>query len=160
MRRILLTTVKGRSLFFTLLLACFSVTGLQAQAFSGSTEGPEAAIPDNAYDPDAPDLADMASQTLELSGIPAGAGVQDLSISVKLNHTWVGDVTVFVEAPTGDIITLFDKPGTDTGFGDSSDFDENSPISFSDDSANDPEDMGSTILGGEVVCQDDEVAGS
>ncbi|SEQ43891.1 hypothetical protein SAMN05444359_1101, partial [Neolewinella agarilytica] len=160
MRRHLLNAAFGRGLFFT-LLACLAFSGLNAQAFSASTPaGTAVDIPDSQFDPSAPDLATMASTSVTVSGIGAGATVSDLAVSMKLNHSWVGDVTVYVAAPNGDILPLFSEPGaagsgSGNGAGDSSNFSEAGPLTFSDAGTTDPETMGGSIAGGEAVCVDD-----
>ena len=154
----LLKTTSCRASILTLLLALFSF-GLSAQVevVGTSTNVAPVMIPDDALEPGTPDLADMASLDAEVSGISAGASISDISVSMKINHSWVGDLVIFLETPNGDILPLMTKPGsaTFTGAGFSDDLIETSPISFSDAAAVDAEDMG--LSAGGVVCEDDGV---
>ena len=115
-------------------------------------------IPDDVYDPSAPLLADMASISVDVD-VPAGATIDEITVMTKINHTWVGDITILLEAPNGDILPLVSEPGNplDDGVGDSSDLTERGPLNFADSNVNDPEDMGSTIDGAQFVCEDDAI---
>ena len=93
------------------------------------------------------------SSTVPISGIPVGAPIVDIEIDFAINHTWVGDLAIEIVAPTGDAITVMNRPGfTGTGFGNNADLVSSSPITFRDTSSNDPELMGAS---GNIICQQD-----
>jgi subtilisin-like proprotein convertase family protein len=151
-------SISGEMMAFTLCVSGVA-SGGEPVAFEECGESPAGmavAIPDTQFDPNAPDLADMASITVDVN-VPAGATIDDVTASMKINHTWVGDLTIYLEAPNGDILPLMSEPGTALrdATGDSSDIDESGPVTFSDGGATDAEAMGSTIAGGSVVCVDD-----
>ena len=152
----LLKTTSCRASFLTLLLALFSF-GLSAQIdiVAATPAGTAVDIDDNTFDEANPDLADMVTVSVDIAGIPAGATISDISTSMKINHTWVGDLVIIVETPNGDLLPMMYKPGTDTGAGYSDDLVETSPISFADGAAVDAEDMGLSASG--TVCEDDGV---
>ncbi|MDP4263282.1 MAG: choice-of-anchor J domain-containing protein [Bacteroidota bacterium] len=59
-----------------------------------------------------------ASHSLAVSGVPAGATVTAMSVTLNMTHTWVGDMIFNLKAPNGNILNL-DKyiGGTDvSGF--------------------------------------------
>lgn len=110
-------------------------------------------IPDGAYDGT---LGTMACFPV---AVPAGT-VQDVQLEIGLTHTWIGDLTVKLQSPTGTTIGLMSRPGlveaADDGTGccgDSSDI--NVPVTFQDGGTTDAETMGGTILGAQFVCTDD-----
>ena len=136
----------------------------QAGKPSGETEpdtptrGGTIAITDDGYDGT---LASMACRTINQGG---GGTVQDASVTVAIEHTWVGDLTIKLESPAGTVATMLSRPGaaeaSDDGagppFGDSSDLALSSPITFSTtDGLFDAETMGASIPGSGVVCADD-----
>jgi len=107
-------------------------------------------IPDN-------DPAGITS-TATVAGIPVGAMLTDIEVSMAINHTWVGDLIIELTAPTGEMITLLDRPGVPPGFfGDSSNSDVNGPITFTDAAAVLAEDMGNTIGTNQSICVDDGI---
>ena len=54
--------------------------------------------------------------TLNVSGIPAGAVISEVSVTLNLTHTYVGDMSVNLKAPNGKILNL-DRNLTATGNG-------------------------------------------
>ncbi|HJU56252.1 MAG TPA: proprotein convertase P-domain-containing protein [Pyrinomonadaceae bacterium] len=50
------------------------------------------------------------SRTLNL---PAGAAIKDISVSVDITHTWIGDLLVTLTPPNGAVIRLHDRTGRD-----------------------------------------------
>ena len=116
------------------------------------------AVPDNAYNGT---LGSMACFTI--AG-PSGT-VQNVDLQLGIDHTWAGDLTAKVVSPAGTVLTIFSRPGgaePDDGVtpfccGDSSDLISTSPLNFGDPLPNDPEQMGSTILGTQFICQDDGI---
>lgn len=112
-------------------------------------------IPDDTYDGT---LASMAC--MSFSG-PNGV-VTDMSATLAIDHTWVGDLVVKVVAPDNTVLTLVSRPGfaetADDGTGccgDSSDMSATAPVTFINGGATSGEDMGATITGTQIVCQDD-----
>ncbi len=89
--------------------------------------------------------------SVSISGIPLGATIQDVEIDLAINHTWVGDITIELVAPTGDAITMMNRPGMappNTGCcGTNDDLISTSPITFTDTSVNDAELMGAFLSG-------------
>lgn len=122
----------------------------------GNTRGVGTPIADNTYD------GTLASMTCLTTPVTGGA-VQDVSVDIAMNHTWIGDLTIKVVSPMGTVNTVMSRPGlaevSDGGMaeccGDSSDLVDTSAINFSAAGAIDAENMGANILGGEFVCQDD-----
>lgn len=48
--------------------------------------------------------------------------IDDVTLDLEIDHTWVGDLVVTLESPAGTVITLIDRPGIPgTGFGCSGD---------------------------------------
>ena len=109
------------------------------------------------------DLYDGSIGSMECFTVPgADLIVDDVNVVLGVNHTWVGDLIVKVVSPAGTITTVQSIAGlaepADDGAsccGDSSDASSGFPWTYDDSSANDAELMGSTILGGDFVCQDD-----
>jgi subtilisin-like proprotein convertase family protein len=82
----------------------------------------------------------------------AGATVTDITIDLTANHSWIGDLQLWLNSPDGGQLMMLNRPGFPAGtFGDSSDLVDSSPISFFDSATYDAELMGT----GTVVCQDD-----
>lgn len=147
---------------FVLLILFFSA-GVFAQQKPAS-EGPSVslppiegctAIPDDAYDGT---VASMACITI--AG-PAGE-ILDMSASVSMEHTWVGDLTYKIVAPDNTVLTLMSLPGlAETGddgsdcCGDSSNLQISDTLTFVNGGATSAEDMGSTISGAQFACGDD-----
>lgn len=114
-------------------------------------------IPDDAYDGT---LGSMSCFT-----IPGPVGIVDgVDLQLGIDHTWVGDLTIKVQSAAGTVLTTMSRPDFDEMVddgsgccGDSSDIQSLDPIFFGDSLPNDPEMMGTTILGGEFVCTDDGI---
>jgi hypothetical protein len=61
-------------------------------------------IPDDAYNGT---LGSMACSNLITSSmIPASSVVHSVSVSVGLDHTWIGDLTIKLQAPNGSVLTI------------------------------------------------------
>lgn len=110
-------------------------------------------IPDDTYNGT---LATMACVPVAV----AAGTVQSVVLDIGLTHTWIGDLTVKLQSPTGTTIGLMSRPGlaeaADDGTGccgDSSDI--NVAVTFQDGGTTDAETMGSTITGTQFVCTDD-----
>ncbi|MCB0638309.1 MAG: proprotein convertase P-domain-containing protein, partial [Lewinella sp.] len=109
------------------------------------------------------DLNTAATLTANISGIPAEATILDIEVSLDIQHTWVGDLTILLEAPDGSTVPLLSGPGasTSTGCGDSSDLGSESAdfnptsfstITFSTFGATDAESMGAASGGASEIC--------
>jgi subtilisin-like proprotein convertase family protein len=72
-----------------------------------ATSGLPLAIPDNT-------LAGVTN-SVNVSGIPAGVVVQNIGIKLNLNHTWVGDISLNLRAPNGQTINLIKSLNGGTG---------------------------------------------
>lgn len=112
-------------------------------------------IPDDGYD------GSMGSMACITTAVGAGT-VTGVDVDLAVDHSWVGDLTVKVFSPMGTEVTMMSRPGfaetADDGTGccgDSSNLVNTSPIMYLDTGTFDAENMGSTILGGDFVCQDD-----
>ena len=129
----------------------FEVKGSQA---APAPQGGCQAITDNVFVTPTAGTAGMTCLT-----VASGAGlVNNPVVSVGVNHTWLGDLTVKVVPPGGSpLVTLFSRPGRTggTGVGDSSDLTSANPLSFADAFADDAETMGNTIGGTNFACADD-----
>ncbi|WP_439151887.1 HYR-like domain-containing protein [Winogradskyella sp.] len=99
-----------------------------------------------------------AVETVSITDIPAGATVTDVTMSIDLNHPYIGDLSFFLEGPNGEMITLMDQPGLPaTSFGDSSDASVDGTITFTDAGVKNGEDMGDNLLGNQTVCVSDDI---
>ena len=49
----------------------------------------------------------LSTTTGEITGIPTGAVVTDISVDVNLSHSWLADLDVTVTGPNGATVTLF-----------------------------------------------------
>ena len=120
------------------------------------------AIPDDAYNGN---LATMAcSDIITTSTVPAGSVIYSARVSVGLDHTWIGDLTMKLIAPSGEILTILNRPGSsapdngaDTPVGDSSNWAAGTVISFGDGLGPEAETIGSTIADAQNVCTNDGV---
>ena len=107
---------------------------------------PDIAIPDNGYNGT---LGSMASVTIDTSSLPVGSTVDDVTISIDLAHTFIGDLTIKLESPSGSVLGIVSRPGAvetaDDG-NDAASFGENSnwggSILFSDAGPVSAEQMG------------------
>ena len=122
------------------------------------TRGGTIAITDDGYDGT---LASMACRTINQGG---GGTVQDASVTVAIEHTWIGDLTIKVESPAGTVATVLSRPGfaeaVDDGTdccGDDANLVLTDPITFSTtDGLVDAESMGASLPAtDDVVCADD-----
>ncbi|RMF22213.1 MAG: hypothetical protein D6765_14590, partial [Bacteroidetes bacterium] len=65
--------------------------------------------------------------------IPSDESIQEITTSVFIAHSWVGDLAVSIESPAGTVVQLFDQPGVPASqFGCDGDnidaiFDDNAP---------------------------------
>jgi Regulatory P domain of the subtilisin-like proprotein convertases and other proteases len=129
---------------------------------------PQVAIPDGGYigildgnDGFGTD-AGMVCSTINVSNLPPSAVVADVSVDLRLSHTWIGDLTAKLQSPNGTILTIINRPGSnvpddgsDSQLGDSSNM-NGTFIAYRDGGAN-VETMGSTIGTSQNVCNDDGI---
>jgi subtilisin-like proprotein convertase family protein len=99
--------------------------------------------------------------------IPFNRLITDVSVTITMTHTWVGDLNIALISPEGGRLVLVDRPqgddtanntgdnGADLPAGDNSNLETSWPISFNDTFANDPEDMGKDIGDAQAVCGHD-----
>jgi subtilisin-like proprotein convertase family protein len=125
---------------------------------------PNIAIPDDGYNGT---LLSMATNTIVSSSIPAGYVVTGVGVTVGINHSWAGDLTIKLRSPGGAILALLDRPkgddasnntgdnGTDSPLGDNSNLSSSYALQFHDAYVQMPEDMGAGINTSQSVCQDD-----
>ena len=95
------------------------------------------AIPDDTYDGT---LATMLCETITVSGVTSS--VFSASLETAITHTWVGDLTIKLQNPNGDILGVMSRPdlaeAADDGTeccGSNSNFSAADPISFLDGAA-------------------------
>jgi subtilisin-like proprotein convertase family protein len=145
-----------------------SLAGAMAPAVSAATSTfsrvVSVAIPDDAYDGT---MASMTKDTITASSIPASHYVTDITVTVAVDHTLVGDLTFKLRSPSGMILALVERPqgngvsnslgddGSDTSIGDTTNLSSSFPISFSDAYGYDAETMGHILLDSHTICQHD-----
>lgn len=125
------------------------------------TCAPGAAIPDNGYDGT---QGSMACCTLNVPAGDFGAApvITDLNLNLAASHTWVGDMTIKVFGPGGQVLALLNRPGstvpddgTDTPYGYSSNW-TGATVTFDDQgggpSAETLGAVGSDICSGDGIC--------
>lgn len=61
------------------------------------------------------DPTGVMSAPIAISGIPANAVVQDVSVKLNINHTWVGDLDINLIAPNGQNLNLVGSLNNGTG---------------------------------------------
>lgn len=129
-----------------------------------------AGIPDNGYigtldgnDGFGAD-AGMACTTINTTALfPAGTAVYNVSANIRVTHTWIGDLTLKLRSPGGQILTLLNRPGStatddgvDSPVGDSSNW-NNSIITFGDGAGPEAETMGGSLIDSQNICIDNAV---
>ncbi len=122
------------------------ITATDAQI--STTIEPNVAIPDNTFTGGS--LDGMVCETISVSGVSSSSFTATLEVGI--NHTWIGDLTVKLVNPNGDILTTLNTPQ-----GGSTDFDSAFPITFIDGALASAEGMGSALFGDQAVCRDDAV---
>ncbi len=157
------------SLFTCLILiagAAMAQSDLDQKLATGDTpgnltlQGGCTAIPDDGYD------GSIGTMTCLTYTDASDLEITDVNVNIGVNHTWIGDLTVKVVSPAGTVSTMQSRAGyAETGddgtgcCGDSSDLSETFPFTYDDTagSAVSAEDMGATILGGDVACDVDGI---
>ncbi len=71
-------------------------------------------------------IADNSSNgntsTINVSGIPPGAVVTNVSVTFSMTHTWVGDLVMNLKAPNGQVLNLIGQLNNGSGNNSSDDF--------------------------------------
>jgi hypothetical protein len=136
-----------------MLTVAVLLCGGSAFAQTFSCDAPPPAVVDDGYDGS---LASMSCCTITASDFGSGTTVDDVDVEVSVNSTWVGDLTIKVQSPTGTITTLqsragFAEPADDGGSCCGASVDWLDDLILYDDDGGDPvaEDMG---IGGLNVC--------
>jgi truncated hemoglobin YjbI len=92
--------------------------------------------------------------------------VEDVRLTVAMDHTWIGDVTIKLIAPDGKLLTVLSRPGDPDGVlpdssadccGDDSNFKNTAPFTFRDGAAHSAKDMGvgPMMTNNMIVCVDE-----
>ena len=158
-------TGAARALLVAWMTMGLSLAAVIAPAVSAASSSfnsaPGLPIPDNGYNGT---LASMASDTINASAIPPSNIVTDVTVTVAVTHTWVGDLTIKLRSPSGTTLALVERPqgdgatnntgdsGADAPSGDDSNVNVGVPLSFSDAYVHNPEDMGWGISDSQTVC--------
>ena len=79
--------------------------GLAATVSYSTAPNLNVSIPDGTYNGT---LGSMASVSLN---IPDSATLFDVNVTIALDHTWIGDLVIKVQDPSGTVITLMSRPG-------------------------------------------------
>lgn len=121
------------------LLAMGMLTALSAQA-ALYTANPGLTITDN--------NATGVSSSINVTGTSANVGA--VSVTVGINHTWLGDLIIKLTHGT-DTVVLMDRPGrapgATTGVGQNDDLSSTFPLTFSASGTQTAESMGSACTG-------------
>jgi len=114
---------------------------------------------DDAYDGT---LETMVCTDIVITDNPDLQFVANVQLTVGMDHTYVGDVTIKVQSPTGTILTVLQRPGNstlpDNGMSccnDNSDLNKGFPITFKNGGTTDASKMGATLPTAGVICKDD-----
>jgi len=125
--------------------------GLNVSIYDGDTQG-------QAYDGA---INTMACVDLALGNVGFHA-IQDVEVTVGIDHNFLGDLIIKLFSPQGTETTLMNRPGVaepvDAFYepsGDSSNLTGSHPVTFRDDASDSPESMGNTIGTSEEACKDD-----
>ncbi len=126
---------------------------------------PDAATVGNGYNGGGPTNSGNTFYS-SIINLSSGNVDSDLTVTVELNHTFVGDLVLFLQNPAGDYITLLHRPVGNSGsnppdafggpFGDDDDY-SNTILTFVD-GGSDPETIGSSgspVLSGIYAPNDD-----
>jgi len=140
-------SLASRATLAAALTVCMGWASASASVVNLYSAGPGlgVGIPDNQY---LGSLASMVSNTINVAG---GLGlVEEVEVTVSINHTWVGDLTIKLQGPSGIVVTLMSRPGfaelADDGnscCGSSSDLIAANAITFDDDVGTSAETIGS-----------------
>jgi subtilisin-like proprotein convertase family protein len=144
--------MKSRILFAALAVALCTCT-VQAQIFT-TADGPVSPV----------DNSDTFSVCQTIT-VPGGTGVIGslVTVEITMEHTWIGDLAFQLTSPAATILTLLNKPGTNTGGnGNSDDLILGTPILYHDAAASgvSAEDMGdacAAVINGTPGCEDNYI---
>jgi MYXO-CTERM domain-containing protein len=117
-----------RTIGLTAVVAAGLVTTV-ASAFPvnnySSGTGLALAVPDNTY---TGTLGTMVSHSIVVPDIGANT-IADINVTIGMSHTFIGDLTIKLVGPGGQVLTLLNRPGStaadngvDTPFGSGDDF--------------------------------------
>jgi subtilisin-like proprotein convertase family protein len=147
-------------------LACLSLSATSPlpvrAAYSIGISTTDVPIPDDAYDGTE---TSMASSLINIVA-PGGHQIVDISLYLKIQHPWVGDLTIKLKSPAGTVLTILERPkgnGTENPPGDngtdadtdSSNLSASTSIAFNDIYVNDAESMGGLLGDADTVCEHD-----
>ncbi|MCO6459843.1 MAG: proprotein convertase P-domain-containing protein, partial [Saprospiraceae bacterium] len=93
---------------FLLMILCLCGTQSIAQSFPATPNTTPVAIPDNAYNGT---FGSMASRTITVSGLPTSGAISNIQLKINIGHTWIGDMTIKLVAPGGQVLALASRPG-------------------------------------------------
>jgi subtilisin-like proprotein convertase family protein len=118
-------------------------------------------ILDDAYD-GSQGVATNPTMACLSASITEAATVDDVSVSMSANHTWVGDLVIKMESPMGTQVTLMSRPGfpepaddNNSCCGSTADlFGGVNAITFATGNPLDAETMGQGVGAGDGVCAD------
>jgi subtilisin-like proprotein convertase family protein len=122
---------------FTASVPAFALTAIIA--------GPGFDIPDNDPAGASGTITVVPGSTFGDPVPPGGAIATSVEVLIAIDHTYVGDLIYTLTSPTGQTITLANRPGAPVPFdpfGDASDLSSEFPIGFSDRSQFEAENMG------------------
>ncbi|MCF6299674.1 MAG: S8 family serine peptidase [Proteobacteria bacterium] len=119
------------------------------------------AIPDGSYDGT---LASMACELVTVSGVDPQT-ITGVSLELGVDHPWAGNLVVKLQNPDGDVLTVMNRPGAAEladdggtgGFGDSSNLQAASPVTYVDGASTSAENLGASISGAQSACLDDGI---
>lgn len=112
------------------------------------------AIPDDAY---TGTLASMTPSTITVTVAGSEQIIVDVDVTIALDHTYAGDLTIKLQSPTGTLVTLLNRPGlftpddgSQTG-GDASNLSASFAITYDDSAGDSAEDMGQGLLDTDII---------
>lgn len=102
---------KSNALWSCCLVAIVALSAVPTMAqttFGSFSASPALAIPDATYNGT---LGSMGSSAIAVSGV-TGTSVINIEVDLNMNHTWVGDLVIKLQAPNGNLLTLVSRPGS------------------------------------------------
>ncbi len=133
---------------FALIAAALCLVVGSAWSTGSVTTGDAAVpIPDNS-------AGTFACQSLMVAADGVnGDNITDLTVTIGVDHSWVGDTTLQLTGPNCGPLNVYARPGAAAGVGagDSSDLCAATPLGFNDGNATDAETMGAPEAGGSCV---------
>ncbi len=139
-----------RKLLGIALAAAIAPAALAVENLYTSGPGLGVAITDDAYNGT---LGSMAMTSLNIPSVGADT-IDNVVVTVGMNHTWVGDLVIKLESPAGSVLTLLSRPGlvetADDGTGccgDSSNLANDQWITYDDTAGTPAESLGAAQPG-------------